>query len=147
MILVTSYIVAFILNGMVNMVALLILIPFKPLILRCRSFSPVAHFLYAFVSGAGSVWAYTALSHSTFLELAYFMLLVPAMFQLMNDMKRVSLAKRGLSGVKWVLESIEDQESYNQATDIRSEQGAEFGRSTGFIIGMALFVGNAPFFG
>jgi len=148
MILVASYITAFILNGVVNMIALLILVILAPFInLRYRSFAPVVHFLYAFVAGAGAVWAYTILSQNTSLELAYFMLLAPTIFQLFNDTKRVNRAKQGLSGVKRMLENIDDPKSYDQTIDVKSEQSAEFGRLVGFVVSMALLVGRAPFFG
>src|SRR3972149_8153256 len=119
-----SYIAAFILNSVVNMVALVLLMPFKPLISRVRWTAPIAYFLYAFVGGFGAVWAYITLAERTFLEVTYFMLLLPALFQLWNDTRRVSWAKKGLSGAKRVLEHIGEPESYDQATDVRSEQSA-----------------------
>lgn len=142
-----SYVAAFILSALVNMIALLVLVPFKPLISRYRSLAPVAHFFYAFAGGGGAVWAFATLTQYTFLELSYFMLLVPAIFQLRNDMRRVYVSKQGLSGAKRALEEIGEPESYDQVTDVRSEQSAEYGRIVGFVVGMALFVGSAPYFG
>jgi len=146
MILSVSYITAFILNGVVNMIALFILVSFQPLITKYRWFIPVASFLYAFVAGAGAVWIYTVLSQNTFLELTYFMLLVPAIFQLLNDMKRVDLAKQGLSGAKRMLENIDDLESYDQAIEVKAELSVKFGRVIGFVISILLFLGGAPLF-
>ena len=141
-----SYIAAFILSALVNIVALVLLVPFKPLISRARWAAPAAYFLCAFVGGFGTVWAYITLAEHTFLEVAYFMLMFPALLQLWNDMRRVKWAKKGLSGTKRILEHMGEPESYEQAADVRSEQSEEFGRVAGYVVGLALFVGNAPFF-
>jgi len=126
-----SYIAAFILNSLVNIAALVLLVSFKPLTSRAKWTALVAYFLYAFVGGFGAVWAYITLAEHTFLEVTYFMLLLSALFQLWNDARRVNWAKRGLSGAKRILEHTGEPESYDQATDVRSEQSAEFGLDFG----------------
>ena len=141
-----SYIAAFLVTSVVCMITPAFLIPFKPIISVAKGVLPVGTFTYAFIGGFGSVWVYVTLTRNTFLELAYFMLLLPAIFQLWNDMRRVNLAKAGMSGTRRMLEQMDDLASYDQAIDIRSEQSAEAGSIEGFFAGTALFVGNAPFF-
>ena len=108
---VSSYLVAYILSLLVNLVASVVLVAFKPLVQRLRSTLIVANLVAAFVGGLGAVWAYTSLAAHTVLNLAYGMLLLPALAELWNDQRRIAKAKAGTSGVRTMLEASGEPEA------------------------------------
>jgi hypothetical protein len=139
-----SYVVAFVLSHVINMVASVLVVPFKPIVARVPSMLAAANLAAAFVGGFGAVWAYASLAANTFFELAYLMLLLPALAEFWNDQRRIDRAKTGLSGMRAIMTASGEAEAYDQSVDIRAEQCAQAGRVIGYLAGLVLFVGSAP---
>jgi hypothetical protein len=145
--LIISYIAAFLLSGLVNLLSLALLIPMKSLISANQRLMPPIYLLIAFVGGFGSVWAFVQLASGTTLQATYFMFLIPAVLQMTNDYRRVLRAKSGGSPAKVILANTGEEDRYDHAIDVRAEQSSEWGRVAGFLTGMGVMLGDAPFFG
>ena len=144
MITIGSYLTAYVLSLIVNLVSALLVVVVNPLTQRFPGVAIVGNLLAAFAGGLGAVWLYTILAEHTPLELTYGMLLLPALAGLWNDQGRIARAKAGMSGVRATMEAWGDLESYDATIDVRSEQAAQLGRVIGYLTGLALFVGGAP---
>lgn len=146
MTIILSYIVAFITTMLVTNLVYLSIIIFKPLTDRFPFLMPVSHFVVSVSGAVTAVYAYVLIAEKTFLTVSYFMILLPTLFMLANNINRVSKAKKGISGVRRIMELRDEGHLYNQRIDILNEQFSEVGFSAGFLIGMAFFIGKAGFF-
>jgi len=129
---------------LISTIAPILLVIFKPVNMKMPSFIPISQFIVTGVSATLSVYAYVVITEKTSLILAYFIVLLPGILIYFNHIKRVTTAKLGQSRVQQIMEA--NREVYNQAQDIRSEKGAEYGHAVGLVLGMALFIGSAAYF-
>ncbi len=123
-----------------------VFIPFKPLVDINQKLQYVASFIYASLASFIGVYLYIVISDNTSLTLSWFMLLIPAIILSIVDHQRIDKAKKGLSGVKLMLESNNESESYNQKIDIRNEQVGSYSRIFGFLLALYLLMEGEPFF-
>ncbi len=123
-----------------------VFIPFKPLVDINQKLQYVASFIYASLASFIGVYLYIVISDNTSLTLSWFMLLIPAIILSIVDHQRIDKAKKGLSGVKLMLESNNEPESYNQKIDIRNEQVGSYSRIFGFLLALYLLMEGEPFF-
>jgi len=142
-----SYLTAFLIFMLANKIMLaVVFIPFKPLVDINQKLQYVASFIYASLASFIGVYLYIVISDNTSLTLSWFMLLIPAIILSIVDHQRIDKAKKGLSGVKLMLESNNEPESYNQKIDIRNEQVGSYSRIFGFLIALYLLMEGEPFF-
>lgn len=138
-----SYIAAFVTTMLVTNLAFVSLLLFKPLCNKFPFLIPVTHFFAATVGAFSAVFVYGWIADKTFLVMAYFIVLLPAIFLIWNNTRRVSRAKAGVSGVRKILDSWE--EPYDQKIDVLNEQLSGTGFIVGFLIATIFIVGDVGF--
>lgn len=142
-----SYIIAFFVVALINRIMMpIVYLPSKPLVDINKKLQYVVSFVYASMASFFGVYVYVIISDNTSLTLSWFMLLIPAVVLTINDQYRIEKAKKGLSGVKFILEANKEPESYDQKIDIRNEQVAFYSRIFGFLIALTSFMTGEPFF-
>lgn len=142
-----SYLTAFLIFMLVNKVILvLVLIPFKPLIGINKKLQYFASFIYALLASFIGVYLYIIISDNSSLSLSWFMLLIPAIILSIVDHQRIEKAKKGISGIRFILEANNEPESYDQKIDVRNEQVGSYSRIFGFLLALYLFMAGEPFF-
>jgi hypothetical protein len=141
-----SYLVAFVIFILSNLVASVAIFPFTELFRRNRALLPPARFLIDGFLTFLAVFLVSWLPSITPLHAAYAMVLLASLGQGTNAFLRLEAAKRGRSGVRRLMEQAGELDAYDQTNDVRTEWFSTAGMVLGCFLGLAFFFPGKAFF-
>ena len=143
---VASYVCAFTIIILVDVIFTFASIPFIPLLRRGRSLFPFFSFFLSSAATFFGIWAFAAIASTTPLRSSVAMIAIPALLTYHNDRQRIQKVMSGVSGPKLLLIQQGEPESYDQRGDLWNERSHLVGHIVGFSLGFSIFLGHEPFF-
>lgn len=125
-------------------VSVLLTILTAPLLKRSRALHVASHFVYDFLGASVSVYIAVSVCSLMGADITWLMILLPGLFVLNRNLKRVQGALAGDSEVSrlWKRHGLV---RYSCTLEVLMEIGRLTGASLGLVVGMLLFAKNAAF--
>jgi hypothetical protein len=138
-----SYVAAFVVILLADLIITFATAAFIPLLRRVRSWYPIFSLVVSSVATFVGIWAFAAIAAKTPLRASVAMIAIPALLTYRNDRQRVQKVLAGVSGPKVLL--AQHGESYDAGGDLWNERANLLGHVIGFALGFSLLFSHEPF--